>query len=69
MMPQITTKQKVILLVLIGLGFVGLIGAHELETMAPQSSASNEIGPLILAALGTLCFVAAGLTARRLMRR
>ena len=70
MAPRLTTKQKTILFALIGLGFVGLIGAHEVEAMAPPpGGTSNEITPLILAGLGTLCFVAAGLMARRLMRQ
>ena len=69
MTPRLTTKQKIILIALIGMGFVGLIGAHEVETMAPPGGTPNEIAPLILAALGTLCFVAAGMMARRLMRQ
>jgi len=70
MTPRITTKQKVILFVLIGLGFAGLIGAHEVEAMVPSPGGSqNAVAPLVLAGLGTLCFVVAGLLARRLMRQ
>jgi hypothetical protein len=69
MTPRVTTKQTAILIALIGLGFAGLIGAHEWAVMAPQpGGAPNAIAPLVLAALGTLCFVAAGLMARKLMR-
>jgi len=57
MTPRITTKQKAILFTLIGLGFAGLIGAHEVEAMAPSSGGTpNTVAPLILATLGTLCF-------------
>ena len=70
MTPRLTTKPMIILIALIGMGFVGLIGAHEVEAMAPPPGGTpNEIAPLILAALGTLCFVAAGIMARRLMRQ
>jgi hypothetical protein len=63
-MPQpITAKQKANLYGLVGLGFAGLIGARVWATQAPDSAS-----PFLLAALGTLCFVAAGLTAYKLMR-
>jgi hypothetical protein len=69
MTPRLPTKQKVILFALIGLGFAGLIGAHEWAVMAPPPGGTpNAIVPLILAGLGTLCFIAAGLMARKLMR-
>jgi hypothetical protein len=69
MKPRVRTKQKIILFALIGLGFAGLIGAHEVAAMAPSPGGTpNTIAPLILAALGTLCFIAAGLMARKLMR-
>jgi hypothetical protein len=64
MAPQPTTNTKYILYALLALGFAGLIGAHEWATVSPSSMTV----PLILAALGTLCFVAAGLLARKLMR-
>ncbi len=66
--PQ-TSRTKTILYVLVGLGFAGLIAAHEL---APADAAANNASmtlPFILAAAGTLCFVAAGLMARRLMKQ
>ncbi len=61
---QPTANTKYILYALLAGGFAGLIGAHEWASMAP----ADEIGPLILAGLGTLSFVAAGLLARKLMR-
>ena len=67
-MPQVTLKQRVIIVALIGLGFVGLMGAHELAATAPPLGAPHAIGPLVLFALGIFCFVAAGLMARKLMR-
>lgn len=69
MTPQVTAKQKVLLCVLIALGFTGLIGARELAMTAPPLGAARAVGPLALAALGTLCFIAAGLMARKLMRQ
>jgi drug/metabolite transporter (DMT)-like permease len=64
--PADNNKQRLfILYVLIALGFAGLIGAHEVS--GPDEN-SNLTLPFILAAAGTLCFVAAGLMARRLMK-
>ena len=69
MTSRVTTRQKVILFALIVLGFAGLIGAHEMAAMAPSpGGATNAIATLILTALGTVCFIVAGLMARRLMR-
>ena len=50
---------------LIGLGFAGLIGAHEVSS--PDENADLTL-PFILAAAGTASFVAAGLMARKLMK-
>lgn len=62
-------KKKRSVYVLIALGFAGLIGAHEWAvTTTPPEATSNATIPLILAAFGTLCFIAAGLLARALMR-
>ena len=64
--PVGNNKQRLIITyVLIALGFAGLIGAHEVS--GPDESSDLTL-PFILAAAGTLCFVAAGLMARRLMR-
>jgi ABC-type uncharacterized transport system permease subunit len=64
--PVANNKQRLIITyVLIALGFAGLIGAHEVS--GPDESSDLTL-PFILAAAGTLCFVAAGLMARRLMR-
>jgi hypothetical protein len=65
MMPQDAKNKKRIIYVLIGLGFVGLIGAHELS--GPDETSDLTV-PFILAAAGTLCFVAAGLMARKLLK-
>lgn len=67
-MPQVTTRQRMLLIALIVLGFVVLVGARELAVIAPPLGAARAVGPLMLLALGVLCFVAAGLMARKLMR-
>jgi hypothetical protein len=61
------STKKIVLFVLIGLGFAGLIGAHEVAAMVPADGPGAFV-PLLLAAAGTVCFIAAGLMARRLMR-
>jgi hypothetical protein len=66
MTPQQVTNKKRIIYVLIALGFAGLIGAHEI---APTDDNADMTLPLVLAAAGTLSFVAAGLMARKLMRQ
>jgi hypothetical protein len=69
--PVATNKQRIITIyVLIALGFVGLIGAHEVAVNWPSTEEDTAIitVPFILAAAGTLCFVAAGLLARKLMK-
>jgi ABC-type uncharacterized transport system permease subunit len=64
--PVVNNKQRIIIIyVLIGLGFAGLIGAHEIS--GPDENSDLTL-PFILAAAGTLCFVAAGLMARKLMK-
>jgi hypothetical protein len=65
MTPQDAKSKKRIIYVLIGLGFAGLIGAHEIS--GPDET-SDLTMPFILAAAGTLCFVGAGLMARKLMK-
>ena len=67
--PVATNKQRIIYL-LIALGFAGLIGAHEVAVNWPSTEDDTRIitVPFILAAAGTLCFVAAGLLARKLMK-
>jgi hypothetical protein len=65
MTPQQVTNKKRIIYALIVLGFAGLIGAHEI---APADENADMTLPLVLAAAGTLCFVAAGLMARKLLR-
>jgi hypothetical protein len=68
MTPQPAGNKKVVLFVLIGLGFAGLIGAHELSMVAPAEG-PGALMPFILAVAGTVCFIAAGLMARKLMRQ
>jgi hypothetical protein len=65
MTPQDVKNKQRIIYVLIALGFAGLIGAHEIS--GPDET-SDLTMPFILAAAGTLCFVAAGLMARKLMK-
>jgi hypothetical protein len=65
MTPQQATSKKRIIYLLIALGFAGLIGAHEIS---PADDDADMTLPLIVAVAGTLCFVAAGLLARRLMK-
>jgi hypothetical protein len=67
-MPQVTLKQRIIIVALIVLGVVVLLGARELAATAPPLGAPRAVGPLVLFALGISCFVAAGLMARKLMR-
>ena len=54
---------------LIGIGFAGLIGAHEVATMKPDRGADADMTvPFVLASIGTLAFVAAGVMAFRQLR-
>jgi len=69
MSPQAAAKKKRIIYALIALGFIGLIGAHEFAVAEPSPGEDSSMTlPFILATAGTLCFVAAGLMARKLMR-
>jgi hypothetical protein len=68
MTPQATAKKKLMLYALLGLGFAGLIGAHEWTKAASPQGTAGVVAPFILAGLGTLCFIAAGIMARRLMK-
>jgi hypothetical protein len=63
--PQQLTRKKRLIYLLIGLGFAGLIGAHE---FAGTDGNADMTVPLMLAAAGTVSFAAAGLLARRLMK-
>lgn len=58
-----TEQKKRALYVLLGLGFASLFAAREW----PQQDAQGVV-PFILAVLGTLCFIGAGMMARRLLR-
>jgi hypothetical protein len=64
--PVANNKQRLVAIyVLIALGFAGLIGAHEVSS--PDENADLTLS-FILAAAGTASFVAAGLTARKMMK-
>jgi hypothetical protein len=63
--PQQATTKKRIIYGLIALGFAGLIGAHEIT---PADENADFTLPLLVAGIGTLSFVAAGLLARRLIK-
>jgi hypothetical protein len=62
---QDASYKRRIIYVLIALGFAGLIGAHE---VSGTDETSDLTVPFILAAAGTLCFVVAGLMARKLLK-
>ena len=66
MTPQEATTKKRIIYALIALGFIGLIGAHELT---PADENADVTLPLIVAGIGTASFVAAGLMARKLIKQ
>ena len=65
MTPQEVTTKKRIIYGLIALGFAGLIGAHEIT---PADDDADMTLPLIVATIGTLSFVAAGLMGRKLLK-
>ena len=69
MTQQELTRRKVTIYALIGVGFAGLIGAHEFgSATASPDDASVLTVPFILAAIGTFSFLAAGWMARKLIR-
>ena len=66
MTPQEITNKKRIIYLLTALGFAGLIGAHEIT---PTDENADFTFPLLLAGVGTLSFVGAGLLARWLIKQ
>lgn len=60
--------KKGIIYALIGVGFAGLIGAHELAPPAEAGTDADSIVPFVLTAVGTLAFITAGVMAIRLLR-
>jgi amino acid transporter len=66
MTPEQTKQKKLVIYALIVLGFAGLIAAHEFTGAGENADLAL---PFILAAIGTLCFIGAGLLARRLMKQ
>ncbi len=67
-MAQGLARKTIVIYVLIAVGFAGLIGAHEV-TPPDVSDDTNMTLPLVLAAIGTLSFVVAGLLAFRMLKR
>jgi hypothetical protein len=61
---ETAARMQIATYALFGVGILALIVAHEWGA----ADASNTTGPAILAAAGTLCFVVAGLLARKLMK-
>ncbi len=61
-------SKRVIIYVLIGVGFAGLIGAHEFAAPEGADDASLAV-PFVLAAIGTASFVIAGVMAFRTLKR
>jgi hypothetical protein len=64
-MPQPGAGRRGTIYALIGVGFAGLIGAHE---FAGTGDDADLTVPFILAAVGTLSFISAGVMAFRLLR-
>jgi hypothetical protein len=56
---------RIIIYTLIAVGFAGLIGAHEI---AGTDDNADAVAPLLLAAVGTLAFIVAGVMAFRMLR-
>jgi Ca2+/Na+ antiporter len=56
---------RVMIYVLIAIGFAGLIGAHEI---VGTDENADVIAPFLLATAGTLAFVVAGVIALRMLR-
>jgi hypothetical protein len=67
-MLQGTARKKAILYGLIGIGFAGLIGAHEVSPPDTAEDANMTV-PFVLAAIGTLSFVIAGVMGYRMLKR
>ena len=69
-MADETARTKGMIYALVGTGFAGLIGAHEVTAWMPQAADdSNAFAPFLLAAAGTLSFIVAGVLAFRLLRQ
>ncbi len=67
-MPQGIARKTAVIYVLIALGFAGLIGAHEVTPPDTAADASMTL-PFVLAAVGTLSFIIAGVMAFRMLKR
>ncbi|MGB6538423.1 MAG: hypothetical protein WBF58_20965 [Xanthobacteraceae bacterium] len=69
MASQAAAKKKLMLGALLAMGFASLIGAR--EAAGPASAGGDgaiAALPIILAAAGTLCFITAGVLARKMMK-
>jgi heme A synthase len=58
---------RVLIYALIAVGFAGLIGGHEVTAMSSDPDANENIA-FVLATIGTLAFVLAGVMAFRMLR-
>ncbi len=67
-MAQNIGRKRTVIYVLIAVGFAGLIGAHEVSP-ADVSADTDMTLPLVLAAIGTLSFIVAGVMAFRMLKR
>ena len=67
MAPQPFAPKRGFLYTLIGIGFAGLIGAHEVTALSSDPDAYSNAA-FILATIGTLAFVVAGVIGFRQLR-
>jgi hypothetical protein len=67
-MLQGAARKRAIIYALIGIGFAGLIGAHEVSGPDTADDASMAV-PFVLAAIGTLSFILAGVMGYRMLKR
>ncbi len=67
-MPLKIASKMTVIYGLIAVGFAGLIGAHEVAPPDGADDASMTL-PLVLAAIGTLSFIVAGVMAFRMLKQ
>lgn len=69
-MAQWRVGSRTTIYALVAVGFAGLIGAHEVSASAPGSEDNAAaMLPLILATVGTLAFIIAGVMAFKRLRQ
>ncbi len=61
-------RKRIVIYVLIAVGFAGLIGAHEVVPPDAGNDADMTL-PFVLAAIGTASFIVAGMMAFRILKR